>query len=115
MIDRDKLIRALSGEAAADPMMAPRTGLGAMNLAGGPPPQMPAPANNVYTISPGPEYNKWDEALRERGRIRLPRELDDPQTWLGQDHIKTFLNNTGTEREDLPDGSVILTRRSFTS
>lgn len=74
-----------------------------------------SPAQGVYTIGPGPEYNKWDEALMQRGRIRIPKELDDPQTWLGQPHIKSFLERDGVDREDLPDGSVILSRKAFTS
>jgi len=74
-----------------------------------------APANTVYTIGPGPEYNKWDETLAERGRIRIPKELDEPQTWLNQPHIKSFLDNGGIDRQDLPDGSVILSRKAFTS
>ena len=69
----------------------------------------------VYTIGPGPEYDKWDEALMQRGQIRIPKELDGPQQWLEQPHIKTFLEQGGIDRQDMPDGSVILTRQTPTS
>lgn len=71
--------------------------------------------DSVHTITPGPEYNKWDEALQQHGRIRIPKELDEPQQWLNQDHFKTFLERGGIDREDRPDGSVILSRKAFTS
>jgi hypothetical protein len=73
--------------------------------------QQPAPqADGVYTIGEGPEYNKWDEALQARGRIRIPKELDNPQSWLNAPHLKGLLENV--DRQDLPDGSVILSRKT---
>jgi len=67
----------------------------------------------VHTIQDGPEYNKWDEALDHYGAIRLPKELDNPQKWLNQ---KTkMLEDNGIDREDRPDGSVILRKRVPTS
>lgn len=69
----------------------------------------------VHTIEPGPEYDKWDEALQQHGRIRLPKELDEPQKWLNQDHIKAFIDRGGIDREDRPDGSVILSIKTPTS
>lgn len=71
--------------------------------------QAASQSGNVYSIGEGPEYNKWDEALQARGRIRIPKELDNPQEWLNAPHLKTFLKDV--DREDLPDGSVILSRR----
>jgi hypothetical protein len=69
----------------------------------------------IHTISDGPEYNKWDEALREHGRIRIPKKLDEPQKWLDQEHFKKMLEQSGIDREDRPDGSVILSLRGPTS
>jgi len=74
-----------------------------------------APPENIHTISPGPEYNKWDETLQEHGRIRIPKELDEPQVWLSQEHIKRMLDGNNIDREDRPDGSVILSIRTPTS
>lgn len=71
--------------------------------------------DNIHTIARGPEYDKWDEALQEHGRIRIPKELDDPQKWLSQDFIEQMLKGNGIDREDRPDGSVILTRIAPTS
>lgn len=69
---------------------------------------VPNPDQRIHTIADGPEFNKWDEALHNRGAIRIPRELDEPQTWLNQDHIQKILKGMGADREDFPDGSVIL-------
>ena len=69
--------------------------------------------DNVHTIERGPEYNKWDEALQEHGRIRNPKELDEPQKWLNQEQFKPLLDRI--DREDRPDGSVILSKKVPTS
>jgi hypothetical protein len=74
-----------------------------------------APEDNVHTISDGPEYEKWDEALHNHGAIRIPKELDEPQKWLGQDHIQRILKGMGADREDRPDGSVVLRLQQPTS
>lgn len=66
-----------------------------------------------HTIERGPEYDKWDEALTAHGTIRIPKELDNPQGWMNQ-HEKS-LNSKGIDREDRPDGSVILRKRTPTS
>jgi len=66
-----------------------------------------------HTINEGPEYDKWDEALRERGAIRIPKERDNPQEWMNQ-HEK-MLQKEGIDREDRPDGSVILRKKALTS
>lgn len=65
--------------------------------------------NAPYTITPGLDYNKWDEALFQHGAIHLPHTLDSPQQWLNHPHFKDFLNDI--DREDLPDGGVILRLR----
>jgi len=70
-------------------------------------------APQPHNIEDGPEYNKWDEALRHYGTIRLPKERDNPQEWLNQEHFQNILKDV--DRRDLPDGSVILSRRAFTS
>lgn len=66
------------------------------------------PADNIYTIKPGPDYDKWDEALQAHGRILLPKALDEPQTWLNAPHFQRFLQDY--HREDMPDGSVVLSK-----
>lgn len=68
---------------------------------------------SVHTIERGPEFDKWDEALQQHGRIRLPKDLDEPQKWLNKDQFKGLLQNI--DREDKPDGSVILSKRATTS
>lgn len=73
------------------------------------------PYKDAYTITEGPDYNKWDEALAKHGRIRLPKELNEPQKWLDQDHFKSLLKGNDIDREDQPDGSVILSRKMVTS
>lgn len=77
--------------------------------------QGPAPTPSPYVITPGPDYNKWDEALHRHGRILLPKSLDEPQQWLNQKHFQDFLQGNGVDRQDLPDGSVILSKQAFTS
>jgi hypothetical protein len=72
-------------------------------------------APGPYTISEGPEYNKWDEALREKGIIRIPKELDGPQEWLNADHFRKMLEQGGIGRRDEPDGSVILYKMNLGS
>lgn len=69
----------------------------------------------VHTITSGPEYDKWDEALQKYGAIRIPKGLDEPQKWLNQDHLKIFLDQNGIEREDKPDGSVVLSKKALVS
>jgi muramidase (phage lysozyme) len=71
--------------------------------------------SSIHTIKEGPEYNKWDEALQKYGAIRIPKELDEPQKWLDHEHIKDFLKRNGVDREDRPDGSVILSKKALTS
>jgi hypothetical protein len=66
-----------------------------------------------HTISEGPEYDKWDEAITQHGAIRIPKSLDNPQQWLN-DHQKK-LDSNGIIREDRPDGSVILRKQGWTS
>jgi len=72
-------------------------------------PSVPQPHN----IEDGPEYNKWDEALQQYGTIRLPKERDEPQKWMNK--FNDILKSNGIDREDRPDGSVILSKKALTS
>ena len=65
--------------------------------------------NKPHDIEDGPEFDKWDEALDQYGTIRLPKERNNPQEWLNRDQYKDFLKDI--DREDQPDGSVILRKR----
>lgn len=74
-----------------------------------------APSSGPYTIEDGPEYNKWIDVLAERGTIRLPKERDDPQQWLSRPDMLDMLERGKIDRRDLPDGSVVLSRKAYTS
>jgi hypothetical protein len=68
-----------------------------------------------HVITRGPEYDKWDEALYAHGRILLPKELDEPQQWLNAPHLQNSDLWDRVDRQDQPDGSVILSLKAPTS
>lgn len=76
-------------------------------------PAQPVPPAGPYNIEDGPDFNKWDEALQQHGTIRLPKERDNPQEWLSRPQFEDILKDV--DRRDLPDGSVILSKKAFTS
>lgn len=72
-------------------------------------------APQIHNIEDGPEYNKWIDVLAQRGTIRLPMERDNPQQWLSRPDMLDMLEKGGIDRRDLPDGSVVLSRKALTS